>query len=407
LAGPEEGPPAVPASLTLEDALRLVLRRNPSLASSAWRARAAKARVKDESRRPNPALDAAEENVGGGLGTHIGETTISLSQSLDLGGDRRARTAVAGGLERLAANEFDSNEREVIALTTEVFLDAWWLERRLSRLKAAEEIGAAAVAAAGERIRVGAAPPLERIRAEGSLAERGAERRQTEAELADARRRLALQWGAAEAAFDSLVLAPPEVPALPPAEVLIARLDAHPERRLAAAEVAVEEARLGEARAARVPDLDAHAGVRRLAEFGENGFIAGVSMPIPLWNPRRGAVEAADAERRAASSHERAVAGRLEQELRGAYDRLIAARDAYQAAHDRVAPLARAALGELEAGYRSGRFSYLDHLEGQRAALDADLLVLKTAHDTWSARFELERLLGQSLDTIAAPKEER
>ena len=176
---------------------------------------------------------------------------------------------------------------------------------------------------------------------------------------------------------------------------------------MAAAEVAVEAARLGEARAARVPDLDAHAGVRRLAELGETGFIAGVSLPIPLWNPRRGAVEAAEAERRAAAARERAVGRRLEQELRGAYDRLIAARDAYEAAHTRVEPLARAALGELEAGYRSGRFSYLDHLEGQRAMLEAELLVLKTARDTWSARFELERLLGQSLGAVAMPKEKR
>src|SRR6185369_9188231 len=171
------------------------------------------------------------------------------------------------------------------------------------------------------------------------------------------------------ASFDTLLLPPPRIPRLPSADSLLAEMERHPERLAAAAEAALGVARVREARAARVPDLTVQAGVRHFAENGAHGFLAGVSLPIPLWNTHGGLVGEAEAERNAARIHEQAVRRRLETELRGAYDRLYAARDRYDEARARLLPATREALAQLQRGYRAGRFTYQDQLEGQRAAV--------------------------------------
>jgi len=401
LATLERTPPDVRGTLTLEEALRLALRLNPAIAESVWIARAAAHRASDEARLLNPTLDGTEENFGLGLGSGHRETTVSGSQTLEISGARGARARVASSLARVADAELDSREREVLLATAEAFLDAWSLERRLRLLRRSEDIASATVAAAKERTRVGAAPPTEGLRAQGVVAQQSVERRLVEADLAEARRRLALQWGAREAAFDSLALPPTTVPRLPPATELLADLERHPERLQAAAETAVEAARIRQARAMRIPDLTVSGGVRHLQEFGESGFVAGVSLPLPLWNSHGALVRAAEADHNAAVARETGVRLRLEQELLSAYDRLLAARDRFETARTELEPTAREALDQLQRGYRAGRFTYLDQLDGQRAAVEAELLTLQTERETWSARIALEALLGRSLESVS------
>lgn len=396
------GPAPAPAgTLTLDQALLLALRFHPALQESTWLARAASERVREAGRVPNPTLDVTLENFGGGLGTNRRETTISATQLLEWGGRRGARVGVARGEALLANTELGARRREILAATGEAFLDAWWLQERLGRLRRFEHIAATTISAANERTRAGAAPAVEGLRAEGVLAQRTVERLALEAELAEARRRLALQWSAAEVSFDSLALPDPEIPALPPAAALLADLDRHPERLSAAAEVALQNARVREARAARIPDLALTGGLRRLEEVNATGFVTGVSLELPLWNRHGAALRAAEAERSAAQAHERGVRLRLEQELAGAWGRLQAAKQRFAEVRTRMEPAAHDALAQLQRGYLSGRFTYLDQLEGQRAAVEAELLELETEHDAWSARLELERLLGRTLEDVA------
>jgi cobalt-zinc-cadmium efflux system outer membrane protein len=401
-------PPVTPAeaptprgTLDLETAIKLALEHNPSLAAAAWHARSAALNTRSESKVPNPSLDLTEENFGWDLGGSHRETTISAFQMLELGGDRSSRRKIALGQEQVAAAEWTSRQRDVIAETSSAFLDAWWLESRLDLLHRAEGVAEATIAGAKERTRIGAAPPVEGRRAEAVLAERMVERRALEADAAAARRTLALQWGATRAEFDSLELPPTTLPDLPPADTLVAYLRSHPERLQAVAQTSVEAARVLGAHATHMPDLTLSFGARRFEDARGNGFVAGASFPIPIWNGHSELIQSAQAEQTSAASRQRAVERQLEQELRAAYDSLTAARDKEEIVRTRLLPAAREALTELQRGYRLGRFTYLDQLDGQRAALDAEMMELQLIQDLWSARFTLERLLGRRLEEIA------
>jgi cobalt-zinc-cadmium efflux system outer membrane protein len=159
----------------------------------------------------------------------------------------------------------------------------------------------------------------------------------------------------------------------------------------ARAEARRAEAQVGAVRAARVPDVEARFGVRRLEEAGGAGLVAGVSLPLPLWSRGAGTLRGAEAERDAAALRVTALERRIESERRSARERLAAALRAYHRVRN-AAPLSRQALDALRDGYRAGRIGYLDLHEAQRADLDARLALDQAAADVWRARAAVDRL---------------
>ncbi len=403
---PGTAPASVPSVLTLDQALRLTRERNVNLRASELMAQAAQERTRDANRLPNPSLAAGMENYGGSLGSARAESWLLLGQTLELGGDRGARAGLARSLATLSAVDRDRLLRLLEAETIETFCDAWVLQERAKRLAEAERAAERAIAASEERLKAGAAPAVERTRAESYRWFRRIEHRRAVAELGAARRFLVAQWGADTVAFDSLALPDPIEFTLPPLEELLPRIDAHPERRRAAAESAVEGWRVRQAEAARVPDPGLEAGARHLSEVGGTGWAVGLSVPLPFWNSQRGGLDAARAEQAAARAREQQTELRLSADLHVAYDRYAASTAIWQDVKDRVRPSAEESMRLVLSGYRSGRLGYLDIQEAHRSLTDAELLFIESSADVWRTRNALERLLGTSLETTA-PGEER
>jgi outer membrane protein TolC len=109
-------------------------------------------------------------------------------------------------------------------------------------------------------------------------------------------------------------------------------------------------------------------------------------------------VRAAEAEQQAADLHVNRVQAQLQLELAATTERLKAAVERHEEARTQLVPAAFEALRQLQRGYRAGRFTYLDQLEGQRAAAEAELTLIQTARDAWSARLELDALVGTNLE---------
>lgn len=383
-----------PRVLSLPRAIELAVSANPGLAAAELRIRAAEGRRSDAGRRPNPLLEASVENWGGALGSDHTETTVGLTQALELGGDRRARVEMATAEVEGARADRELELRELSSRVAEDFIAAWVLQERFSRLRVSRQIAAEAVAAAGERLAAGAASAVERIRAEGNLALTEAELARTAASFSAARRVLALRWNRSDAEFDSLELPRPVLAPPPSLDSIQVSLAGHPDRARVAALTGLTTARVRAARAGRVPDLDARVGVRHLREAGGAGWIAGISISLPVWSTRGGALTEAEAERSRAALAASAIERRLDSELRSALEGLRASVEALRELEERGTPAADQALATIRSGYRAGRLSYLDLVEGQRAALETRLAAVEGAAEVWRARVALERLLG-------------
>jgi cobalt-zinc-cadmium efflux system outer membrane protein len=312
-----------------------------------------------------------------------------------------ARAGLAKANAATIESERDALRVEMLALTAERFLDAWAIQERIRTLDHAERAAAAAVAAANERLRAGAAPAFERTRAEAFRALREIERGRAEADLLVARRRLAVLWDEDRLAFDSLALETPAEPVVIELDSLLARVVAHPERRRALAMRESSTWHVRSSAAARVPDLTVSAGVRRLEGTDGTGVLAGVELPLPLWNRGDGAAGAVRAEARAAEVDLRAVERSLRENVSSAHERYLAASAMWGRLRGEVVPATEAALDQIEAGYRAGRIGYVEIQDGQRALTESSLLAIDAAADVVRARTTLELLIGAPLSQVA------
>jgi outer membrane protein, heavy metal efflux system len=144
----------------------------------------------------------------------------------------------------------------------------------------------------------------------------------------------------------------------------------------------------------RIPDVTLSGGVRHLEEASGTGFVAGVELPLPLWNRSAGTVDAARREQEAAVMERRAVERRLEVDVANAAERVRAAAATYDTLTLRLRPARQDLVTELLRFYRAGRLSYLDLIAEQRFLLETDLAVVDAQADLWLSQIQLDLLTG-------------
>src|SRR5690625_7231139 len=123
---PEEAVPDTPrvaldGPLTLAEAVVLAPEYNPALRAAAYAVRAREGEAYQARRPPNPEVEAGIEEFGGTrgrTGLRAAEIGGGIAQTIELGGDRRARAAVAAREAELGAWAFEaarlrSEERRV------------------------------------------------------------------------------------------------------------------------------------------------------------------------------------------------------------------------------------------------------------------------------------------------------
>lgn len=388
-------------TLTLDAAIERAVEADPGIRAAAAGVDAARGGVQQARVRPNPELSAEAENFGGRgdlRGFSGAETTFALSQQVEIGGQRRARIRLAD--RELHGAELDRALRglDLIRDVQSAYYEALAAqdlvriaEERVATAEALNTSVARRVAAARDPLMAGA-------RAESGLAEARIALTRAQAEAATARARLASFLGG----DDGFSLIPADF-ALPRTRdhehaVLgdtspdIARLAA--QRDLSGAAVNVERSI-----AWQNPTLSF--GYRRFEERnGEGALVAGVSIPLGVFDRNQGSVARARAEERRAELELEAGRRTLSREY-AALERAIATdAAAVQSTEDTVIPQAERALSLAQDGYNRGAFSYLDVLEAQRALSDARqarVEALRSFHTNEAALDRLTARFGEVL----------
>jgi cobalt-zinc-cadmium efflux system outer membrane protein len=401
LALPGLAPPADAAgALTLDEARARVLGRSPALAARQAALRAADGAALQARALPNPVLALEAEDFGGGLGYTDAQTTLSLEQTIETGGKRGARSAVAARAREAAELDLAALRADLLAETTQRYVDLLGAQERLSirrevlAITTDLETTVRALAAAGE------VAPLEIQRAESERIVAAAELRRAEAECDQARSALASLWGDVEPDFDSAAgaLAIPDPP--PDPEEVAARVDASPAVASSRAAVARQEAEWDAQRREARPDLALLGGVRRLESSNDTVFVAAVGLPLPLFDRRRGAIAEASARRDEAEAA--ATAARLTRQAsarRTRIEALVAAEDA-RVLRDVLLARSRTTYDLMLEGYRRGKFGWLDLLAARRDMVSAELRTIDALVAAQRATAELSALMGHD---AAAP----
>jgi cobalt-zinc-cadmium efflux system outer membrane protein len=165
----------------------------------------------------------------------------------------------------------------------------------------------------------------------------------------------------------------------------------------AEADLAVADAGVRLARSQRVPDLTVGAGARYMRETGDTAALFSLTIPLPLFNNGKAAVDQASSERLRAEAQKRVTALEVDQAIaRAQADAANAATSAVTAKGPALAAAEEAAR-IARIGYREGKFGQLELLDAERTLAETRLAAIDALLNYHNAQAQLERL------TVRAP----
>jgi cobalt-zinc-cadmium efflux system outer membrane protein len=333
--------------------------------------RAAEGRALQARTRPNPTLDLEVENVGGDgpyRDFQSAETTLSVGQTLELGGKRGARMAAAHA-EVGAARSRASLGR--VALARDLAVAYATAEAAGERLVVAQD-GVELAQADGRAARLlvdnGKEAELRALQAQAALSAAQADVSRAEAEAGGALARLAALTGG-EQTYTAVT------PGLLDRAWSSATSNFQPPTvAVAEAEQTAATRKLDLERRRATPDVTVSFGVRRLAGDDATAAVAGISLPLPLFDRNRGAMKSAQAEADAARARLLMARADAVAERRGAEGEARAA-DRIAAAAREGEAAAREAYRLARLGYEAGKLPMIELLAARR-----DLIAARQRH---------------------------
>ena len=380
------------APLTLEAAIDLALRANPTLRAAGSEVAAQEGALSQAGALPNPELELLREGEGSDNRT----TTATLNIPIELGGKRAARVDAALQERALATIALEAEQARVRAATAAAFHDVVAAQERERMARQLVALAGRVLDAAGKRVEAGTLSPVEETRARVAQGSARIEALQAARDLEGARIRLAALWAGDARQLDIVAPQAVALPPAPPLDRLLAQLDRSPAMRHARTQVGHREALARLERARRTPDVNVIVGAQREGPDTRNRAVLGLSVPLPLFNRNDGAV--LDALRRVdkARDEQDAESVRLRAELEQAHARLTAALAECALISAEILPGAEEAQRAANRGFELGKFGLIDVLDAQRVLAQTKNQYLNAIAESHRATADIARLLGHA-----------
>lgn len=387
--------PSAPGVLTLQEAIDKALENTPRL-KSAHAARGSSLGLRSQAGvLPNPEAWVQADNISGRgpyRGFNSSEIAAGVSQVIELGGKRSRRQQVAEQDLRLSDYALESERLDVIRDVTLAYIGVIAAQEEMRLTSEQKALAEDLLKEVGERVSAAREPLLQRSKAEITTSTSRFAHSRAVRELNHARHMLASLWGGHHEIYtldtqSFFTLTDPETEAQ-----IESALEANPTTKRWEAVKARSAAQMELEKAQSVPDPRLSFGVRDFRASDSQALVAGVSIPIPVFNSNRGNIESARAQMAKAESDE--AANRLSMR-NTAYEYYEAMVNAYQQAktlRKSTVPAAEKAFRLSREGYRMGRFAYLEVLDSQRTLFEARAQYIGTLRDYHKARAETDRL---------------
>ncbi|MBV8413857.1 MAG: TolC family protein [Verrucomicrobia bacterium] len=398
--GAESYEPGKP--LTLARALALTLEHSPELSAFSWDIRAAEARIIQARLIPNPEIGFEGENLNevSSKSSNQMQNTLQLSQLIELGGKRKFRVREAQFDRESTRWDYQVKRLEVLKETSTAYIDVLAAQENVQLAEEGLAIAEAAVPAIQKRLEAGKASDVEMVRTNTAVASARIELEQAKRELQTARLNLAAQWGEKEAVFPAVMGNLDQVSKLPSLESLNAKLHRNPNVAKWTTEREKREATLNVVRAEAKPDLTFEAGPRVIQSHPVDvTFVAGFSIPLPLWNRNQGKIAEAEANVAKVADERAAAETKAYADLNEAYQTLARAAEEVRILRESVLPGAKSALGQITVGYSAGRFGQLDVLDAQKSYNETRTQYVKALADYHKAQAQIDALTALPVES--------
>lgn len=385
----DEPQPQIPTPLTFAALWQEVQEANPELAAVAAEDMMAAGDEAQAALWPNPQLQITSDY----LGATAREETVAVAQTIELGGKRAARMALAGRQRDLAGGLIAQKRAELRAELRRAFFELLAAQARVELAAETLVLARQDTDSVRRQIEAGRLPEVAATRAAIELTNASLEEARTRAALARHRRRLAALLGdAARPVTVAGSLA--SLPVLPPQSVLEDALRHAPALATAGLETARRAAQTDVESSHQYGDLTLSAGVRYLSEVHEPAGMLSVSIPLPFSNRNQGNLARAQGAVEQAAALERAVEIRLARDLDDAYQRYETAAQAATRIADTIVPATETTLAATSRGFKLGKFGLIDLIDARRVLLAARTQLIDARLEAQSAISDISRVLG-------------
>lgn len=390
--------------LTLRQALQQVANGSPRLDIADRNIGMAEGRRQQANKLPNPTVGIEVDNFAPGNSENVGgaETTLMLSQLIELGGKRDARVSAALGDADAMRWEKDAARLELLSETTLAFVEALQVQRRIQILERQAATLEKLVPLMQRRVDAGASSPSEVTRTQTAVGMTRLERERARLAFAVARRDLGALMGRDTPDFTAVTGDFSRLVRPAALDLLIKAIDDNPQLMRWTAIRAQRDGELLVARLKPIPDVTASLGWRYYSDTGQSAIRLGVSMPFPVLDRNRGGI--AEAQENSRKVHAERATNRLAliAVVAKAHDTANNQLQQLDLIRKTILPAARQTYATIEAGYGQGRFTVLEILDAYRAVADAELMEHEALTSFHSAVATIEGLTASPVNLVRA-----
>lgn len=386
--------------LVLAQALALVLTGNPELAAFSGEIRAREAATLQASLMPNPVFNVKALNFGNNAFKDFdGDTVmIKLSQLVELGGKRAARTKAASLNQELADWDYESKRIDILTQTTQTFIGVLTAQKRLTLQQQLLKLSTQVLDTAISQVKAGNVTPLEETKARVAEASSRVELMRAQRELVTARQQLAATWGSDNPQFTRVAGDLDSIDEPPTLESLFQRVQSNPDLARWGTEMTQRQAVIAREKSKAIPNVNLSLGLVQKVIPGDTAMMAAFSIPIQLFDRNQGNIQEAEQRLSKAVDVRRNVKVQIATALNTAYQQLDAAYITVTTLRQEVIPGAESAFKAASRGYRLGKFDFLDVLDAQRTLFRVKAQYLQALSDYHLSVNSTERLIGGSLN---------
>ncbi len=350
---------------------------------------------------PNPQLQASASNFGnnkfkGYDGTAI---TLGLSQLIELGGKRSARSKAAQLDQQLAIRRYENKRLTLLAQTAEAFIRLLAAQKNVELQQDLLKLSKNVAHIADVQVRVGNVSPLQATKARISLSSAQIALRQAERQLQNSRKQLAVFWGNPSPHFSQATGQLEQIKALPELTKLLKQLDNNPDLKQGLTEINKRRASIEVEKSKAIPDVTLNVSGNNYVNRDDYNINAGFSIDLPVFDRNQGNIQSATHGLTQANAQYSAILARIQTELENNYQALSTAWQEIKTLKDDVIPNAEQAFQSAQKGYQVGEFNFLTVLDAQRTLFRVKSQYLKALTDYHQSTIRIEKLLGHSFES--------
>jgi cobalt-zinc-cadmium efflux system outer membrane protein len=404
---PEISEPTGP--ITLGQALALALLHNPGLKIFSWDVRVSEAKRLQASLLPNPKLGVEVEEVGGAgprSDFDAAETTIQLSQLIELGNKRSKRTKLASMEKELAGWDYEAKRLDVFTEVAKAFAEVLAAQEGLELTQELLQVSEELLDTVTKRVNAGKDSPLEKTKAMVALSNIKIQRQKAIQYLEFARKQLAATWTGTKPKFKNAAGRLDSLSDIPSIEELTSLIEQNPDIARWMLEIDKDKAALELEKAKAISDITIKGGLQRFNETDDNTIMFGILIPLPISDKNQAGKLQASYELARAREEQRAAYTRVHMKLAKSYQALSSA---YTEATELEKNVLQGAEGVFEAsktGYAQGKLDYLNVLDAQRTLFEAKARYIDALASYHAAKADVERLIGRPIDSETVTQSE-